>query len=160
MVNILFFISLCLVFQISLYKWDYFSQFSWSVVCNSLWPHGLQHTQASLSFTVSWSLLKLMSIKMEIPSNHFIVSQFLVRLTRSLRVPMKRRVWNSQGGRKDKLFLPLYTPQDYTTTMYPAWGQSLKKKKTFWLILLSQIVNHGSRSPEVFTTSRHSFDSL
>ena len=28
--------------------------------------------------------------------------------------------------------------------MYPAWGQSLEK--TFWLILLSQNVNHGSLS--------------
>ena len=29
----------------------------------TLWPYGLQHGQASLSFTISWSLLKLMSIE-------------------------------------------------------------------------------------------------
>ena len=29
--------------------------------------------QASLSFTISWSLLKLMSIKLVMPSNHFIL---------------------------------------------------------------------------------------
>ena len=29
--------------------------------------------QASLSFTISWSLLKLMSIELVIPSNHFIL---------------------------------------------------------------------------------------
>ena len=33
----------------------------WTTVC-----------QASLSFTISWSLLKLMSIKLVMPSNHFI----------------------------------------------------------------------------------------
>ena len=30
-------------------------------MCDSLQPHGLQACQASLSFTISWSLLKLMS---------------------------------------------------------------------------------------------------
>ena len=44
--------------------------FSHSVVSNSLQPHGLQ--QASLSITNSRSLLKLMSIKSVMPSNHLI----------------------------------------------------------------------------------------
>ena len=39
----------------------------------SLQPHGLQHCQASLSFTVSQSLLKHMSIESVMPSNHLIV---------------------------------------------------------------------------------------
>ena len=39
---------------------------------NSLQPHGMQ--QASLSFTVSLSLLKLMFIESVMPSNHFILS--------------------------------------------------------------------------------------
>ena len=39
---------------------------------DSLWPHGLAH-QASLSFTISQSLLKLMSIESVMPSNHFIL---------------------------------------------------------------------------------------
>ena len=38
---------------------------------DSFQPHGLQR-QASLSFTISWSLLKLMSIKSVISSNHLI----------------------------------------------------------------------------------------
>ena len=33
-------------------------------------------------------------------------SHFLGRLIRSLEVPKERGVWNSQGGRKDKLFFP------------------------------------------------------
>ena len=40
---------------------------------NSLQPHGLQHTQASLSFTISQSLLKLMSIESVMLSNYLIL---------------------------------------------------------------------------------------
>ena len=47
-------------------------QFSCSVMSDSLPPHGLQHG-ASLSITNSWSLLKLMSIKLVTPSNHLIL---------------------------------------------------------------------------------------
>ena len=39
---------------------------------NSLWPHGLAG-QAPLSFTISRSLLKLMSIEFVMPSNHLIL---------------------------------------------------------------------------------------
>ena len=44
-----------------------------SVMSNSLQPHGLAAHQASLSFTISWSLLKLMSIESIMPSNINIV---------------------------------------------------------------------------------------
>ena len=37
---------------------------------NSLQPHGLQHTR--LSYTISWSLLKLKSVELVMPSNHLI----------------------------------------------------------------------------------------
>ena len=40
---------------------------------NSLQPPGLQHAQASLSFTISWSLLKLLSIELVMPFNHLIL---------------------------------------------------------------------------------------
>ena len=39
----------------------------------TLWPHGLQHCQSSLSFTISWSLLKLMSIESVMASNYLIL---------------------------------------------------------------------------------------
>ena len=39
---------------------------------NSLWPHGLQHARL-LSFTISQSLLKFMSIELVIPCNHLIL---------------------------------------------------------------------------------------
>ena len=56
---------------------------------DSLWPHGLQHAQASLSITNSWSLLKLMSIKSVMPSNHLIFCRpllFLPSIFPSIRV--------------------------------------------------------------------------
>ena len=37
---------------------------------DSLRPHGLQHARLPLFFTVSWSLLKLMSTESVMPSNH------------------------------------------------------------------------------------------
>ena len=50
-------------------SWLFFSR---SVVSDSLLPHGPAH-QASLSFTLSWSLLKLMSIESVMLSNHLIL---------------------------------------------------------------------------------------
>ena len=47
-------------------------QFSFWSLSNSLRPHGLQH-QASLSFTIPWSLLKLMPIELVMPSNYLIL---------------------------------------------------------------------------------------
>ena len=51
--------------------------FSCEVVSDSLRPHGLQ---ASLSSTISWSLLKLMSIKSVMPSHHLILCHPLLHL--------------------------------------------------------------------------------
>ena len=42
------------------------------VMSNSLPSHGLQYNQASLSLTISQSLLKFMSTELVIPSNHLI----------------------------------------------------------------------------------------
>ena len=48
-------------------------QFSLSVVSDSSQPHWTAARQASLSITNSWSLLKLISIKSVMPSNHLIL---------------------------------------------------------------------------------------
>ena len=47
--------------------------FSLSVMSDSLWPHGIQQARLPLSFTISWSLLKLMSIELLMPFNHLIL---------------------------------------------------------------------------------------
>ena len=54
------------------------SQFSRSVVSNSLWSHEPAARQASLSITNSRSLRKLMSIESVMPSNHLILCHPLV----------------------------------------------------------------------------------
>ena len=55
-------------------------QFSHSVVSNSLWPHGLQHTRVSLSNTNSCSLFEFMSIELVMSSNHLILCHALLLL--------------------------------------------------------------------------------
>ena len=47
--------------------------FTCPVVFDSFQLHGLAARQASLSFTISWNLLKLMSIESMMPSNHLIL---------------------------------------------------------------------------------------
>ena len=48
-------------------------QFSHSVMCESLRPHGWQQPGFPVPFTNSWSLVKFMSIKLVMPSNHLIL---------------------------------------------------------------------------------------
>ena len=70
-------------------------QFSPSVVSDSLQPPGTAIHQASLFFTNSGSLLKLMSIKSVIPSNHLILCCPLLLLPSifpSIRVLSKESV--------------------------------------------------------------------
>ena len=52
---------------------QYSVQFTHAVMSNSLRPHGLQHARPPLSITNSWTLLKLMSIELVMPSNHLIL---------------------------------------------------------------------------------------
>ena len=55
-------------------------QFSHLVMSDSLRSNELQHAMLSLSFTISQSLLKLMSIELVMPSNHLILSRPLLLL--------------------------------------------------------------------------------
>ena len=57
--------------------------FTHSVMSNSLQPHGLQHARfhcASLSFTISWSLLKFIFTESVMPSNHLVFCHSLLLL--------------------------------------------------------------------------------
>ena len=66
-----------------------FSQFSHSVVSDSFATQWTATRQASLSITNSWSLLKLMSIELVMPSNHRILCcplLFLPSIFSSIRV--------------------------------------------------------------------------
>ena len=57
-----------------------FLLFTRSVTSNSLRPHGPAH-QASLSFTISQSLLKFTSIESVMPSNHLVLCHPLLLLS-------------------------------------------------------------------------------
>ena len=57
--------------------------------CLILWDHMDAARQASLSFSISWSLLKLMSVESMMPSNHLILCRpllFLASVFPSIRV--------------------------------------------------------------------------
>ena len=71
--------------------------FSHSVLSDSLQPHGLQHArQASLSFTIFQSLLKLTSIEWVMPSNHLVLCLPLLLLPSSF--PSIRVQWSCGGA--------------------------------------------------------------
>ena len=68
---------------------NYVLLFSYSVMSNPLWPPWIASRQTSLSFTISWSLLKLMSIESVMPPNHLIFYCLLLLLPsifRSIKV--------------------------------------------------------------------------
>ena len=71
--------------------------FSRSVVSDSLQPQGLWHPRLPLSFTISWSLLKPMSIKLVMPSNHLIYHPLLLpTIFPSIRVFSNESTLHSQ----------------------------------------------------------------
>ena len=75
----LYMIKLHQIYHVFLSFWIYLVQFSHSVVSRSLQPHGLQHARlACLPITKSQSLLKLMSVKLVMPSNHHILCRSLL----------------------------------------------------------------------------------
>ena len=65
-------------------------------------------------------------------------SHFLGRLIRSLGVPKERGVWNSQGGRKDKLFPSLHSLGLYNNNVFCL-------RTVSGLNLLANSVNYGRR---------------
>ena len=65
-------IHVCYLRHVKLGNFVLLSFFSCSVVSDTVIPWTAAH-QASLSFTISWSLLKFMSIKSVMPSNHLIL---------------------------------------------------------------------------------------
>ena len=70
----------CCLIQLYPNKW---SQFSSDQSLSSVWLFVIPWTaacQASLSFTIVWSLVKLMSIESVIPSNHLILCSRLLLL--------------------------------------------------------------------------------
>ena len=76
-------------------------QFSHSVMSDSLWPPWTAAHQASLSFTNSWSLLKLMSIESVMSTKHLVLCRpflFLPSIFPNIRVFSNESVLFASGG--------------------------------------------------------------
>ena len=82
------------------------AQFSCSVMSDSLWPHGLQHTRLPCPSPTPWGLLGLMSINLVMPSNHLILGHPLLLLPSILP---GIRVFYSES------VLPIRWPKDWTS---------------------------------------------
>ena len=65
-------------YSVRLWAWGSHLLLSCAVVSNYLWPPWTTERQATLPFTISWSLLKLISIESVMPSNHLILCPFLL----------------------------------------------------------------------------------
>ena len=89
------------------------------VVSDSLWPHGIAACQASLSFTISLSLLRLMPIESMMPSNHLILchpfSSCLQSFPASGSCP-------DPNANPSVISLSLFGPRDYRPPSYSVHG--------------------------------------
>ena len=114
-------------------KWNRRPHTQFSSVAQSLWPHGLFVTpwtaarQASLSVTNSWSLLKLMSIKSVMPSNHLVLCRPLLLLPSifpSIRgfsnESVLHKMWPNIGVSASASVLPMNT-QDWFPLGWTGW---------------------------------------
>ena len=84
---------------INIYRFTHTQLFSHSVMFDSATPWSAAH-QASLSFTISGSLLKLMSIETVMPSNHLILCRshlLLPSIFPSIRVFSNNQLFASGG---------------------------------------------------------------
>ena len=83
------------IYQCFLYNSFSPAQFSRSVMSNSLWPHELQHNEASLSISSSWSSLKFTSIESVMPSRHLILCRPLLLMP---SIPPSIRVFSNESA--------------------------------------------------------------
>ena len=71
--------NICCTSIMCLSVWDIVSQFSHSVMSDSLWPHGLQHSRPPCPSPTP-RVYPLMSIELVMPSNHLILCHPLLLL--------------------------------------------------------------------------------
>ena len=91
-------------------------------LCPTLRSRGGQHTKASLSFTISWSLHKLMLIKLGMPSNHLILCRPLLLLP---SIFPSIRVFSNESG------LCIRWPKYWSFTISPS--------KEYWRLISFRI---------------------
>ena len=129
-------------------------QFSYTVVCDSFQPHGLQLLQACLSITSSQSLLKFMSIESVMPSNHLILCRPLLLLP---------SIFPSIGVFSNELVLQIRWPKDwsFSFSISPSNAYSgLISFRTDCFDLLAVLSQESSPTAQFksINSSNHSFD--
>ena len=112
-------------------------------------PNRLQHHQASLSITNSWSLLKLKSIKSVMPSNHLILSRPLLLLPSifpSIRVFSNESVLHIRWPKYWSVSFSISPSNEYSGLISLGW--------TGWISLLSKGLSGVFSNT---TVQKHSF---
>ena len=127
-------------------------QFSCSVVSDSLRPHGLAG-QASLSFTNSWSLLRLMSIELGMPSNHLILCCpffLLPSILPSIRVFSNKSVLCIRWPKHWSFSFSISPSNEYSGLIFFRidWFDPLAVQKT-----LKSLSQHHSSKPSILQCS-------
>ena len=118
--------------------------FSCLVVSDSLWPHEFVARQASLSFTISWNLLKVMLIESVMPSNHLILCHPLLLLPSifpSIRVFSDASGGQSIGASVSASVLPMNI-QDWFPLELTGWISFRSKG-------LSRVLQHHSSKASI-----------
>ena len=109
---------------------DIFAVVVQSVSC--VWPFSTSWTaacQASLSFTISWSMLKLMSVELMMPSSHLILCHPLLLL---LSIFPSIRVFSNESA------LHFRGPKFSSLSISPSSEYSrLVSFRTHWFVLLA-----------------------
>ena len=130
--------------------------------------------QASLSFTISWSLLKLMSVKSVMPSNHFIFCHPLLLLPSifpSIRVFSNESVLPIRCPKYWSFIFSISSSNEYSglTSFRIDWFDLLAAQRTFKSLLQHHssqvsILWHSAcfmvqlSHPYMATEKNHSFD--
>ena len=92
-----------------------------------LWPPRTAARQDSLSFTISWSLPKFLSIELVMPSNHLTLCWFsfcLQSFPASRSFPV-RKEWQTTP-----VFLPQEAHEEYKETRRISWKKEFQVEKT------------------------------
>ena len=84
-----------------------FQRLEYQTILPSFWEIWMQVKKQQIELNIEQQIGSKLG-KEYVKAVYFWESQILGRLIRSPGVPKERGVWNSQGGRKDKLFLSLY----------------------------------------------------
>ena len=124
-----------------------FSQFSRSVMSDSLQPPWTATCQASLPITNSQSLLKLMSIKLVMPSNHLILCHsclLLPSIFPSIRVFSNESVLHIRWPKYWSFSFSISTSNEYSRLISFRWTGliSLKSKRLSRVFSNTTVQNH------------------